>query len=699
MAHASATPIIGEVNWAGSSLSSADEWLELWNDSDEPLALAGYMLRGAASTDIVFTDMHIIPPRGTFIVSNYSDTDPKCAVATTTQLVTIAVSLSNSNLKIELLTPDGALVDSVGGDSSPPAGSSLPTKTSMLRQVDGTWTSATTSTNLDPTVTDLATPGICDSCTESPPEPTVEPIMEPDPELPVIEITTSTEPIIETPSSTEPVTESQAPTSTEPVLEPLVGTSSTMETTTTSTIELPVIQAAPIVITTVVTPTSTATVIPTLDLRLSAVSPAPESGEEWIELAAPTGTAIGQAANWSLHDASGSVFKFTSNDTRVIVNGTTWRIPLASARLNNSGDTVELARPDGSIAERMVYPETPRGTIWQKGSDTWTQHPLPAPIEKTVVVETVPIITQTPVAPTVELPVIASSKQTEMTDSSIVTPETTKPKTTKAITDSDKPPTKSTTTKTTKPKTTNKKSETPPPLVTLDMLTKLEPEIRVTLEGTVGTVPGILSKNQFTIHTPDGRGLLVRGTNKQPSPEFGSRVSITGTLSLNDDGLSLRMLSKDKWTKLAGSETINPRIVDLLAPSQEDAWSLIQVTGTVLGTTGNKAQLELGGFPVTVNIKPATGYRASRLSKDDVVRITGLVDTRNEEPIIFPRNTDEIHILEHAKLMTADNKPAHWPAWTPFGAAGVTVAITEGYKRLRRLAKERKLRKLAALAQ
>ncbi len=231
------------------------------------------------------------------------------------------------------------------------------------------------------------------------------------------------------------------------------------------------------------------------------------------------------------------------------------------------------------------------------------------------------------------------------------------------------------------------------------MLQQLEPEIRVTLDGVVGTVPGILGKNQFTLHTPDGRGLLVRGSSKQVSPEYGIKIRVTGTLSLNDDGLSLRMLSKDSWTKIDETESVEPRVVDLLALSQEDAWSLVQVTGTILAISSTKITLELGGFPITVKIRPVTGYRAARLSKGDVIRILGIIDTRAEEPILYPRTTTDIEIISHAKLASSDSVKGNLPAWTPFGAAGITLAVTEGYKRLRRLAKDRKYKKLAALAQ
>jgi hypothetical protein len=112
---------------------------------------------------------------------------------------------------------------------------------------------------------------------------------------------------------------------------------------------------------------------------LHAIFPAPESGDEWIELIVPTGTTLAQAENWSLHDASASIYRFAGANERVSINGNIWRISLASARLNNSGDSVELTRPDGSVAERMSFPETTRGTGWRKNvnNTAWIQDPPP----------------------------------------------------------------------------------------------------------------------------------------------------------------------------------------------------------------------------------------------------------------------------------------------------------------------------------
>ncbi|MCE9585822.1 lamin tail domain-containing protein [Candidatus Uhrbacteria bacterium] len=701
--HATQMPIIGEVMWAGSSLSSADEWLELWNDSDEPLALAGYVLRGTSPSDIVFDETQTILAHGTFLIANYAYDDIKSVIATSVQLVTTAVSLSNSQLKIELFSPDGTLVDTAGDGTTPPAGSSLPTKTSMIRAIDGSWISATSSMNLDNGITDFATPGFCDACgTPVTPAPTVDP--EPEP---VAETTTTTEPIIET------------PTSTEPVLEPLVGTSSTTETITststetapiepivetTSTIELPIQAAAPIEPVVTAAPTLQESV-PTpllLSLRLRTIFPAPSSGQEYIDIDVEAGTNPLQALGWSIKDGTSIIFRFQESTLAgITIDRMIWRITFASAHLNNGGDSVELIRPDGSVAERMTYPTTDRDKSWIKNVDgnAWIIDP-PNRIVSTPAPTVSPIATPTPgYPPTIELPIIETTLTEPIETVPIAKPETKIKATSPKPTASAKPKTTTTVKKTPVKKVTTTKVDPAPPLVTIDMLTQLEPEIRVTLEGTVGTLPGILSKNQFTLHTPDGRGLLVRGTSKQTSPEFGSHIRLTGTLSLNDDGLSLKMLSKDKWVHVDGNESIQPRIVDLLAPSQEDAWSLIQVTGTVIDTASGRASLELGGIPITVKIRPVTGYRAERLSKGDTVRMTGIVDTRGEEPLLYPRQTSEIEIITHAKLAPAGPMKTTWPAWTPFGAAGITIAVTEGYKRLRRLTKERKLKKLAALAQ
>jgi len=51
---AQATPsiVIGEVAWAGSSKSTSDEWLELWNTTNSPISIGGWSLVGAGESGL-----------------------------------------------------------------------------------------------------------------------------------------------------------------------------------------------------------------------------------------------------------------------------------------------------------------------------------------------------------------------------------------------------------------------------------------------------------------------------------------------------------------------------------------------------------------------------------------------------------------------------------------------------------------------
>lgn len=705
VAHANESPaiLIGEVAWAGSSLSTADEWLELWNASDEPIELAGYELRGAGSESIVFDTTHTLAPKSAFVIANYSASDTKSVLALEPNVITTTISLSNSTLHIELFAPDGALVDTAG-DGTPPAGSSLPNKASMIRLLDGGWISATSSANLDPDITDFATPGMCDGCTEP---------LEPEPlPGPTMETPTSTEPFVEAATTTEPTIETS--TSTEPVLDSVASSTESFTATPTSTIELPISDPEPMPVV-VQAPQIVSQPAPPLELYLHAVLPAPESGDERIEIEVPADATTSQANGWSLRDASATIFRFTATNERVAASSNIWRVSLTSARLNNSGDTVELVRPDGSVAERMTYPETPRGKRWIKNADktAWVMDPPDEP-ESIVVSDDAEPVTQPPL-PTLELPVqdargageaerlpaaqsMSTGELRGRQDPERPTPVGEKKATIKtpaAKKSATKKPevTKKTTTKTTKTSATK-------PVLSIDManLYSLAPETRVSIAGTVATKPGILNKYHFILLAPDGHGLYVRGTSKQPSPAFGAQIRVTGTLSLNDDGLQLKMGTSDRWTEEKSDVTPSARIVDLLDPAPEDAWSLVELQAQIVEAKASEAMLDVDGVPVTLRIRPAAGYRGARLKTGDGIRVRGLIDTRSGESILYLRSAEDIEITKHAEIAPAESQATRLPDWTPFGAAGITVAAAEGWKRVRRWQKDRKVQALIAAA-
>ncbi len=55
-ADGSPTPeiVFSELNWAGSSISASDEWVELHNTTDRALVLNNYIILGAANKPILF---------------------------------------------------------------------------------------------------------------------------------------------------------------------------------------------------------------------------------------------------------------------------------------------------------------------------------------------------------------------------------------------------------------------------------------------------------------------------------------------------------------------------------------------------------------------------------------------------------------------------------------------------------------------
>ncbi len=686
--------LIGEVAWAGSSKSTADEWIELWNLGDEPIDLTGYRLAGASGTNSLSLDGHEIAPRSAFLIANYDA--EKSAMAIDPQLVTSAVSLSNNTFKIELVDEDGVLVDTAGDGTSPPAGYSSTTKASMLRHPDGSWMTSDTSERMDDGVADVGTPGICDGCRWS------------EADLAAAD-TTSTEALPMTASSTASIIESttsstmdviETTTSTEPMTEVPTTTISTTTVTTIAIpepITLPTTEAAPTIVTTV---TTRPIVYP--PFRLHRVHPAPPSGSrEWVELRLPSGTTLASLDGYALYDATGRIALLPPSDmTRVTILDDVIRIELTSAKLNNGGDTVELRRPDGSVVERMTYPKTASGESWGKNAEgtAWMLEGSP---EETMIVEE-EIVMLPPPEP-VEFPVsepdgtaTESSEDVQFLSEDATNGGETPMGAATSETDPDGNVPRPTVERSLPaPKTTNVSKKNVIYEIAHDMLTKIEPNVRVAITGTVATKPGILNKNHYVLLSPDGHGLYVRGSSKQPTPPMGSVVRVTGTLTLNDDGLSLGVGSKDRWegvsTPVADPA---PRVVDFLAPSLEDGWSLVEAEGVIREVKSTRALLDLGDALVSITIKAASGYRAARLKEGDAVRVRGLADLRGEEPAIVVRAAQDVEIRAHATLAPAADPPKGLPLWMPFGAAGITVAASEGFKRLSKLRERRRVQGL-----
>lgn len=69
------TLIINEVAWMGTNSSALDEWIELYNSTDQSIDLKGWVLRtDDASFYVEWTESSIVPPFGYYLMENEDDT-------------------------------------------------------------------------------------------------------------------------------------------------------------------------------------------------------------------------------------------------------------------------------------------------------------------------------------------------------------------------------------------------------------------------------------------------------------------------------------------------------------------------------------------------------------------------------------------------------------------------------------------------
>lgn len=646
------TIVIGEIAWAGSSLSTADEWLELWNLSPEEKNIGGWILTGASSEPILFPATATIPGLGVFLISNYAQQEEKSVIATTSHLVTTALSLSNSALHLTLTHTNGTIIDTAGIGKTPLAGSSGKIPSAMLRDIQNnatsTWISAFETKNMKSSAPDLGTPGWCDRCT-----------------IQTIIVNNA-------------------------IIENTVSTSSALAVEISPTISASIEEEEP-------TPID----IPPRPnyhlLRLNEIAPAPHTGKEWIELVSLDKEKDIPLTGYTLHDAKGRILHLTKG---IITPQQHLVLELSRAVLANKGDTVSLYAPNESLIDTMQYTATKKGEAWVRLPDSsgdWFLNTDSSP----------GAINTLSVAPKTES--AATTLSQEKIENATSTIEQTVSIQNTEIEDEEIKETQPTqsfiTTSTTKQKVTQKpkkKKISATSLIhpitfntfsTLDM----DESIRVRLHGIVGTPVGLIKARSFILQSQDGRGLLVTATTERKLPTIGQPITLTGRLTTNDSGAILKLHKDDSW-KLDSStsySTSTSRKVDLFIPSAQDIWSFIQATGTVQEIKGRKVLLNVDGAPIEINISNKISYRPQRLKKGDTLRIQGILAPSADTPRVFPRSSTDIEILQHALVVEAthENIQEHLPLgpWTPVGATAGAIGIVEGAKHIHRKRKEKNL--------
>jgi len=165
--------VINEINWSGSSLSTADEWVELKNMTSNPIDISGWVIEnlGESSSPNITISSGSIPANGFFLISNNVETSSKINIVP--DFVTTSISLANEGEQLRLKSNTNVLIDSAnstsggwftGEDPSPgPAKSMERNDSPGDGTVAGNWHTATSQTNMDGDAAELATPRVANS--------------------------------------------------------------------------------------------------------------------------------------------------------------------------------------------------------------------------------------------------------------------------------------------------------------------------------------------------------------------------------------------------------------------------------------------------------------------------------------------------------------------------------------------------------
>lgn len=165
--------VFSEIMWMGSSVSSADEWVELYNTGNTEQDLNNWTLTRLTAEGeqvMLVIDSGTIPPGETFLIANYKADHTNSRLSISPQLVDAALSLPNNRLQLRLYTglpeSEAELMDTADDGSGAPLAGDAEQKRSMVRiklHGDGTqaesWATAEEASGWDAQSLEKGTPG------------------------------------------------------------------------------------------------------------------------------------------------------------------------------------------------------------------------------------------------------------------------------------------------------------------------------------------------------------------------------------------------------------------------------------------------------------------------------------------------------------------------------------------------------------
>ncbi|MFH1631648.1 MAG: lamin tail domain-containing protein [bacterium] len=649
------TIYISEINWAGSSGSAADEWIELFNSGNEAVDMNGWILTGSATSGeaLDLGEGAVIEAGSTLLIANYGIGHDKTTLGVEPGLVTAALAIPNSGLSIMLVTPDGVVIDEVGFSGAPDFGSTDP-RASMERDLSTLeWFTSTSNINLLDSA-QLGTPGVVAAImnddidyiddSNGEPEETVEESNDDDDAVDEQSETPETDGV-------SPDNEDEAGSGSADA------TGETLETTRTY-------QPG--------------------DLLISEIVSNPEDGVEWIEIMNP-GTEATDMSGWTVRDATGKATGLTSESLGP--NGY-FVIDDPSGQLNNGGDTVELVDPSGNVIDSVEYgtaniPAPDKGESLALVNGAWqitsalTKNAANLGQDENITSQTyegIPSDEDNGESP--------ASTASESGSSATAQPKTVQTNNSSARTGN--------TNVSNEPKTHTvvaiAKSEATDATAKAKTVKKSATSTLTTMTGVITATPGTFGDQ---IAFMDGVQLYFYFAD-WPILSIGDIVRVVGTPSENRGESRLKISSQSdiKITGSGGVEAVSMTIGDLASAAEG---SLATIVGRIVERQGTTLTLEDDTGEVLIVAHDNTGVSFYELDSHEA-QVTGVVRHIDGEARLYPRSVNDVTEIEDEPAAQED-APAlaavtRTGNYTPLMGAGLLAtaagAIAYWYMRGRR---------------
>lgn len=704
--------VVNELLWMGSAASSSDEWIELRNMTNEAVDVSGWkMTRRSSGQEVAMLSIPLgksIEPMGYFLISNFP-IGASTHLSVPPDLVDAAVSLLNSGLEVKLYDSSGNLVD-VADDGSgvPLAGKYESGKTyaSMARNGvpgDGTkaerWHTSATSTNLVAGSPVLGTPRAANDNVP----PTV-------PAIGNVETSVSTIVTFDASDASDPdgdgltyawqfgdggTSDAVSPTHAYGAAGTYAGSLMVSDGKDQALASFTVVVAFQ---------QTSETPIPTGESSQSAgiptlneLFPNPEGtdDDEFIELTAKDNSV--DLSGWSVNDEAGTKYAFPKGtmlqkDAFLVL----WRKESGIA-LNNNGDSFQLRKSDGTVAQEVKYSESEEGASfsWNGKEWTWTTKPTPGGMNE---------IIKPNHAPTAKFSVSSKRRVGEEISfdaSDALDPDGdpltyawdfgdgakgtgkivkhvygTEGKITMRLTVRDagkleeseerdltiRLALKGSTAAKTKASGTVKGAST---VSTVPEAQQAESSTKVAIGGWVTAAPNALGDG--ILYLTDGtNGISVHSSAPLPKLNIGDGIDVRG-VRRTKYGEAYILAESGGIVSNATKKDLVPRVVEAENVEAGDIGSFVSMTGDVTELNGSRFSVDDGTGEIGVYVRSSTNIKRPALRAGDRVTVVGILSKTSGGTRLLPRIKDDIIIVSLAVQPKEQNiavpqkqKPSVW---------------------------------------